>query len=655
MGVTKGCFAAVLWLVVVFITSAQDLFLAPKIPHAPGQLPGHTRKRADGFASLSSGPSSDSTGDVFTIHPTMDLLMCLDVVTDQDIQYLQLWSCNAHENQLFYFDKGSNKIRWAGDGSKCVDAGDMNAGTTLILWDCNDQDQQTWGYDLPSGTIFLSNSQSDASLCMDLTGQSTDLGNNIQIWGCDGWENQKWTIERGITIRSYNLGVNFCLDLQGGNTDKGTPVQMWACNGLWSQRWIWDDWQIKLAKDPSKCLDAGEIGGGGQLFIWDCNGYDQQIWGFDGDNNQIYLAKSTSDASMCMDIHGGELWHSGMVTAWNCNGCWNQHWWVNGPWDNFQDSHSWRAPNTKFVQGELKVNMKNATANLTPQVSNATNVPNDCPSYPGTPVFGHCMSDPQTYADWPVFGSSDELWASPWAKYFQWVYGEVPSTGYPICTKSLMMIYKDLLSKAGVQTPVSLSYQCPTWDGEFYSEMGFPNDKFNWIYTPALSQPFADDSGGTTALPSFYWVEVMHSKWKQDGEATWFYYTPGSAVWMYLGNSKSYDNHPDATWDLLGEACKYQAGDKPNECELQFGALYSAAIEAGWDSLQFLYHSDMSCAGSGTANLAIEIIDVHGPGRETCSGKGGKTRFRAGWEAQHECTCDSAQETINCVGFGMWR
>lgn len=185
--------------------------------------------------------------------------------------------------------------------------------------------------------------------------------------------------------------------------------------------------------------------------------------------------------------------------------------------------------------------------------------------------------------------------------------------------------------------------------------MGFPDNRFTWIYNPVLSQPMSS-SGGTTALPSFYWIEVMHTKWAQDGEATWFYYTPGSAIWMYLGSSKAYNNHDDATWDLLGQPCKHRQGDFPHECELQFNELYPAAIDAGLDTLQFLFHSDMSCAGgNGRANLALEIVDVHGPGRETCSGKSGPTRFRAGWEAQYECNCDGSQKAINCAGFGLLR
>lgn len=216
-----------------------------------------------------------------------------------------------------------------------------------------------------------------------------------------------------------------------------------------------------------------------------------------------------------------------------------------------------------------------------------------------------------------------------------------------------MLIYRDQAAQAKVNFPTQLSGWCPKWNGEYYNEMGFQNQGFSWIYNPVLSQPYSNN-GATSGLPGWMWVEIMHSKWPQDGEATWFYYTPGSAMWMWLGNTKVYNNHPDAMWDLLGEKCKVKQGDLPGECELQFSEMYSAAIDNAYDSVQFLYHSDMACGG-GRGNLALEIVDVHGPGRHACSGYGGVTRFRAGWEAKAECKCDDSKATINCAGFGMWR
>jgi len=253
---------------------------------------------------------------------------------------------------------------------------------------------------------------------------------------------------------------------------------------------------------------------------------------------------------------------------------------------------------------------------------------------------------------WPVFQNQNELTNSPWSKYFQLVYGEIPTTGYPICIGNLMLIYADQAAQSQVSLP-PLMDSCPKQSGDYHKVLGWKETGFTWIYNTVLSEPYSDNKA-TGALPPHIWVEIMHMGYKQDGEASWMYYTPGSAIWMYLGVTKTYKDHSDASQDLLGRPCKVKKGDLPNECELDFPLWYRAAIKRGMDTFQFLYHADASC-GSGSGNLAIEVVDIHGPGRHSCSGFGGITRFRAGWEAKHRCTCDDSKDVINCQGFGMWR
>jgi len=565
---------------------------------------------------------------------------------------IQLWECNGHESQLWYFDSGTDAIKWAGDANYCIDSGStLKPGTQLYLWDCNALEQQYWWYDQGSRTIFLAksaSSASDASFCMDLSGGMTDLGRPIQLWGCDGWPNQKWNLQPGVTIRSEGYGGAYCLDLEGGNTGKGTTVQMFSCNGLMNQKWIFDQssWSIRPVLDESKCLDAGPGFKPGQpLHIWDCNGQNQQNWGYDDDSKAVYLARSESDANLCLDLDGGNLIDGGQAQVWSCNGCWNQRWIVVGPVSAALKSSS--SPSSAF-----KSNVTSKPAKKFLQRSEVST----CAGYPPSPVVpGHCMSGDQH--NWPVFKSKKQLLAnSAWTNYFKMVYGEVPSTGYSICTGNLMLIYQDQAAKAGIKFDPAVSGWCPKQDGELYNEMGFPHSGFLWLYNRVLSQPYIGKSG-TTGLPGQTWVEILHSQDAQDGEATWFYYTPGSAMWLHLGSTRVYNNHPDAVGDLLGQKCKYQKGDLPNECELQFPDLYVAAVNRGLATIQFLYHADMSCGG-GRQNLAIEILDFRGPGRESCSGWGGAlpmSRFRAGWEAKNECNCNSNLDTINCQGFGMWR
>merc|ERR1719199_564664 len=85
-----------------------------------------------------------------------------------------------------------------------------------------------------------------------------------------------------------------------------------------------------------------------------------------------------------------------------------------------------------------------------------------------------------------------------------------------------------------------------------------------WIYNPLLEHPQARGSG----LPANTWVEVIHNAFSMDGDATWFYYAPGTAVYMYTGNTRVYSDHDDATADLLKQACNDNAiadSDRPGE------------------------------------------------------------------------------------------
>lgn len=151
-----------------------------------------------------------------------------------------------------------------------------------------------------------------------------------------------------------------------------------------------------------------------------------------------------------------------------------------------------------------------------------------------------------------------------------------------------------------------------------------------------------------SALPSNYWVEVIHTAFKYDYSATWLYYTPGSAIWFWTGTTKVYSDHKEAVSDLLHEQCNNI------QCIDYFKDLYQAGINAGLNSIQFTDHDDMTC-GSGTQPLALEIVDFAGPGTEPCGGSSGVVRFRAGWEASSTCTCSASQTALNCQGFGANR
>lgn len=607
------------------------------------------------------------SSSVFTISPACKDCenVCLDLATGHGQNTLQLWECNGQEGQLWYFDPGSYKIQWGGDRNKCIDAGQsLTPGTQLYLWPCNGGKQQVWSYDSTAKTIYLAESETDAAFCMDLAGGKVTYGTPVQLWNCNGLWEQQFSLSSGITLRAM-ADYTYCLDIAGGKPDNGTPIQLWKCNGHTNQKWSFENFQIK-SMATGKCIDSGNpVQMGKSLIIWDCNGLAQQKFGYDFKMGTIYLQYSAADASVCMDIQGGQLKEGGVVNPWNCNSCWNQQFFVTGP-----TSHRRLTSRSEEENGRLSLSIMQPVAqegrtNGTHQNLRSTSIKEQaqagCPGRPSPPppspapgpspspyILPHCSQGNQY--GWPKFDTQADLQKDGgWSQYFKTVYGEVPSSGYPICTYELQMIYKGVLAQCNIKTPNTLSTNCPKNAGQYYSRMsGFPVTIQAWIYNPSLAHP-----SGSGYVAGNMWVEVLHSQFSMDGDATWFYYAPGTAIFMWSGNTKVYQDHPDGVQDLLGQPC----ADKDKECGKQFAALYKAGLKKGYDTLQFMKHADMQCNthNNQMGNYAIEIVDLKGPGTTTCSGNGGQTRFRAGWEAKSVCDCDNSQKIINCKGFGVHR
>jgi hypothetical protein len=58
----------------------------------------------------------------------------------------------------------------------------------------------------------------------------------VQLWDCNGQDNQKWIRYTDGTIRSLHDGRCLDEDIAGG-THNGTKAQVWDCNGWLNQRW----------------------------------------------------------------------------------------------------------------------------------------------------------------------------------------------------------------------------------------------------------------------------------------------------------------------------------------------------------------------------------------------------------------------------------
>lgn len=582
--------------------------------------------------AVGANKTGEHDGWVFQITLSSNNMLCVDLPGERDDNGtpIQIWECNGHESQLWFFDEGSNKIAWAGNSNKCLDADDRKEGNTVTIHDCNDDvndngASQKFGYH--DGSIFLRKHGKHPSLCLDVSG-AANSGTPLKLQKCNGQDQQKFALQAGVTIRMFQ-DYHLCLDLPGGDTTNGNFLQLWTCNGMAHQYWVYDssNSRIRSAADSSKCLDAGDLQNGNSLQIWDCNGNDRQSFGYDPGTALLFVSAPGTGPTLCVDSTGGGLEAGSAVGIWFCNYCWNQHFQFWGP------SSSLALPG--------------------PTVSQHASGGDACPDVPGpappsaSNVFptDHCQYDTGV---WPSFQSQQDLENDEyWSAYFTTIYGGIPDWGYPICPGAFQFLWRHAAQATGV---VQFEPEnCRTGDephhigqeldeGTYYTgETPLEaRDAFAYIYNSKLLG---------ASVPANTYVEVSHTVFPGDSGAIWYYMAVGSGVWLNMGTTVVYNDHADAVKDLLGVPCHDGAQDgldTPTECENDFPGLYDKARSLGYDTIQFTHHYDCTCGPEGPSSFRqnrlcnTEIIylkDANGAAHG-CTGA-----LKGGWEASSDCNC----------------
>ena len=71
--------------------------------------------------------------------------------------------------------------------------------------------------------------------CLDIVNNGTANGSKLQLWACNGGNNQEWfTLPDGEVVNPASCR---CLDDPAASSVDGTRLQIWDCNGLTQQRW----------------------------------------------------------------------------------------------------------------------------------------------------------------------------------------------------------------------------------------------------------------------------------------------------------------------------------------------------------------------------------------------------------------------------------
>ncbi|MEU7876321.1 lectin [Dactylosporangium sp. NPDC049140] len=113
--------------------------------------------------------------------------------------------------------------------------------------------------------------------CLDVSGQSTANGAQVQLYDCHGQANQRFTYTASKQLQVYG---NKCLDANGRGTTNGTTVIIWDCNGQSNQQWNVNTNGTVTGVQSGLCLDASgaATANGTKIVIWSCNGGTNQQW-----------------------------------------------------------------------------------------------------------------------------------------------------------------------------------------------------------------------------------------------------------------------------------------------------------------------------------------------------------------------------------------
>ena len=225
-----------------------------------------------------------------TIHSMVNYNKCLDLSggNTSNGANIQLWDCtNGNDNQHWVYNGLFKTIHSSVNSGKCLDAANgsayPNSNVNLQLWECQyTNNNQKWEID---GSTTVSNPANVKHIIPVLAPNfavASALGNvwgsNIQLWTKDAsLSSENWYFDGwAIKLRDHQ---ELCTDLHDSNTDNGNNIQLWGCNGTNAQKWLYDGMTkaIRSVINPGKCMQIElnadpAYGKRSNIDIQDCNG-----------------------------------------------------------------------------------------------------------------------------------------------------------------------------------------------------------------------------------------------------------------------------------------------------------------------------------------------------------------------------------------------
>ncbi|MFC0438884.1 arabinofuranosidase catalytic domain-containing protein [Kutzneria buriramensis] len=117
-----------------------------------------------------------------------------------------------------------------------------------------------------------------AGKCLDVNGRSTTPGTQLQIWDCNGGDNQTWTRTSSGQLTVYSGSATMCAT--AANSSSGSPVAIQPCGSTASQQWHFNDDGTVTGVQSGLCLDVSgaSTANGAKVQLWTCNHGSNQQW-----------------------------------------------------------------------------------------------------------------------------------------------------------------------------------------------------------------------------------------------------------------------------------------------------------------------------------------------------------------------------------------
>ncbi len=142
--------------------------------------------------------------------------------------------------------------------------------------------------------------------CLDVRGDSTTAGANVQQWSCAGTGNQQWLFiaasDGSYEVESVNSGMS--LNVSGNSSSNGALTIQWPYSGTANAKWKLEPtgtgYYTLVVESTGKCLDvtggSAATGNGAGIEQWTCWGGDNQAWQLVSQHN-VSLTWNASSSS----------------------------------------------------------------------------------------------------------------------------------------------------------------------------------------------------------------------------------------------------------------------------------------------------------------------------------------------------------------------